>query len=315
MRGANAIENFLTSSGGGSSSGPSGRYLSYFILGEGDTKIVRFLTDVPEVELADFYEFVLDKNGKFQNFVVAPSYYADDPTWQGEDWVQKFGGKSRVYGSNELEDPKPKRRVVGIAVEREEVSVETGAGGGRRRTETQDKLIRIEGRDNVMHDARNFFVMKPTAKALWSMLIGYYNEFGTLCDRDYKITRIGTGREITYRVIPLTPDPDWDMDGSSLKELQARYGYGTGLDVDGNPITQDSEDRYLYITQTLSEWMQNQASEERARSALVGDGETFKADTTPPPSWATSSGDEPNAAPAANGTEVSSLRERLERHR
>jgi hypothetical protein len=310
--GISAVESSLKS--GGSSGGPTGRYLSYFILGDGESKVIRFLTDMDDIAVAEFYEFVLDRNGKYQNFVVAPSFHADDPSWQGEDWVRKFGGKSKVYGSNDLEDPKARERIVGIAVEREEVPTEVN---GRRVLKTQDKLAQIEGRDGQNYDARNFFIVKQ-AKAFWNTVIGYYHEFGTICDRDYKVTRTGTGRDVVYSVIPKNPDADWNPDGSSLAALQAQYGYGTGKDMDGNPLTQDSDERFLYITQTLKDWMTNQASEERARAALVGGDEI----TAPPlntpapaPAWASGGGDEPNAAPAATDSEVSSLRARLERHR
>jgi hypothetical protein len=310
--GISAVESSLK--GGGSSGGPTGRYLSYFILGDGESKVIRFLTDMEDIAVAEFYEFVLDRNGKYQNFVVAPSFHADDPSWQGEDWVRKFGGKSKVYGSNDLEDPKARERIVGIAVEREEVPTEVN---GRRVVKTQDKLAAIEGRDGKMYDARNFFIVKQ-AKAFWNTVIGYYHEFGTICDRDYKVTRTGTGRDVVYSVIPKNPDADWNPDGSSLAALQAQYGYGTGKDVDGQPLTQESDERFLYITQTLKDWMVNQASEERARAALVGGDEITAPPVNTPapaPAWATGGNDEPNAAPAATDSEVSSLRARLERHR
>lgn len=309
--GINAIESALKGGGGSGSSGPTGRYLSYLILADAESKVIRFLTDMDDLAVSNFYEFIVDKNGKFQNFVCAPDFYANDPTWVGEDWVRKFGGKTTEFTTKELIDPTPRERIVGIAVEREESPIEVD---GRRVLRTQDKLIQIEGREGKKHDARNYLIVKQ-AKNFWNTVVGYYHEFGTICDRDYKITRSGTGRDVVYSVIPKAADPDWNNDGSSLKALQAQYGYGTGLDVDGGVITQESEDRFLYLTQTLKDWMTNQASEERARAALVNDGETFTADTTPPPSWAASTSDEPNAAPAASGTEVSSLRARLERHR
>lgn len=312
--GISAVENSLKGGGGSSGSGPMGRYLSYFILGDGESKVIRFLTDMDDLAVAQFYEFVKDRNGKFQNFVVAPSFYADDPTWQGEDWVRKYGGKTTDYTTKELIDPTPRERIVGIAVEREEIPTEVE---GRRVLKTQDNLVQIEGRDSKMHDARNFFIVKQ-AKAFWNTIVGYYHEFGTICDRDYKVTRNGTGRDVVYSVIPKNPDPNWNPDGSSLKALQAQYGYGTGLDIDGNPITGESEDRYLYITQTLKEWMVNQASEERAKAALSGDdGPAVNSPASSAPAWAAPTADEPTAAPAApaNGTDVSSLRARLERHR
>lgn len=309
--GINAIESYLKGGGGSGGGSTTGRYLSYFILGDGESKVIRFLTDIDELELTKFYEFVKDKNGKFQNFVVAPEFYANDPSWRGEDWVRKFGGKTTDYTTKELVDPTPRERIVGLAVEREEVPTEVD---GRRVVRTQDLLTQIEGRDGKRYDARNFLIVKQT-KAFWNTLVGYYHEFGTICDRDYKVTRTGTGKDVVYSIIPKNPDADWNADGSSLAALQAQYGYGTGLDMDGQPITPESDDRFLYCTQTLRAWLENQASEERARAALVTDGVTI--DSTPAPGWATGGADEPQGqpAPAVQGTDVSSLRARLERHR
>jgi len=157
-------------------------------------------------------------------------------------------------------------------------------------------------------------------KTFWTTLTGYYHEFGTICDRDYKITRTGTGRDIIYSIIPKNPDPDWNHDGSSLAALQARYGYGTGQDMDGNPLTLESEDRFLYCRETLTEWLTEQASEDNVREALTaeGAGPALNSPAASAPSWAAETvADEPNTvpAPAASGTDVSSLRARLERHR
>lgn len=294
---------------GGSGGGGMGRYLSYFILGDGETKTVRFLTDATDLVAVKFHEFIQDKNGKFQNFVYAPDYHGG-----GEDWVAKYGGKTTDYNTKEPVDSKPRERIVGIAVEREEIQVEEN---GRKVIKTQDKLLTFEGKDGKTYPARNFMVVKQY-NAFWRQLAGYHQEFGTICDRDYKITRTGTGRDIVYSIIPKTPDPDWNLDGTSMTALLASYGYGTGQDMDGQPLTMESEDRFLYCRETLKEWLDNQASEERVREALVG-GDEIMAVSSPAaaPGWASESADEPQAAPApaASNTDVSSLRARLERHR
>lgn len=301
-----ALESSPIRSGGG---GQPGRFLSYFILGEGETKIVRFLTDEPDIVEVRFHEFIQDRNGKFQNFVYAPDIHPDS-----EDWVTKFGGRTTDYTTKQLVESKPRERLVGIAVEREEVQVEEN---GRKVIKTQDKLNTFEGKDGKSYAARNFMVVKQYKK-FWQLLAGYHQEFGTLCDRDYKITRTGTGKDLVYSIIPKNPDPDWNNDGSSLDALRAQYGYGTGLDMDGNPLTVESDERFLYCRETLPEWLENQASEERAREALIG-GDTIAAVSTPgsAPAWASDTPDEPQAspAPAAANTDVSSLRARLERHR
>jgi hypothetical protein len=295
----------------GGTGGSPGRYLNYLILGDGETKVVRFLTEATDLVAIKFHEFVVTPAGKFRNFVYAPDFNGG-----GEDWVVKYGGKTRDFTTKDLVPSAPRERIVGIAVEREEVPTEDG---GRRTLRTQDKLSQFEGRDGKSYDARNFMVVKQY-KTFWTTLSGYYHEFGSICDRDYKITRTGTGRDIVYSIIPKTPDPDWNYDGSSLAALQARYGYGTKQDMDGNPLTMESEDRFLYCRETLSEWLTEQASEENAREALAPDsaGPALNSSASGAPSWASEAvPDEPNAgpAPAASGTDVSSLRARLERHR
>lgn len=301
--GLNAALEATPKSGGGG--GGMGRYLSYFILGEGETKIVRFLTDEPDIRRVKFHEFIQDRNGKFQNFVYAP-----DLNPSSEDWVAKYGGRTTDFTTKQPVESTPRDRIVGIAVEREEMPVQDN---GRQVLKTQDKLLSFEGKDGKSYAARNFMVVKQYSK-FWTVMANYHQEFGSICDRDYKITRTGTGRDIVYSIIPKTADADWNNDGSSLAALRAQYGYGTGQDMDGQALTLESEDRFLYCRETLQEWLQNQATEERAREALVG-GETITASPAPASGWASSAADEPTAAPAAGGTDVSSLRARLERHR
>lgn len=309
--GLGAIEKALQNTGGGSGGGPKGRYLTYFGLKDGESKVVRFLTDIGDLIACDFYEFVRDKNGKFQTFVVPASLHTEDPSWSGEDWVIKFGGKTTDYNTKALVDPTPKERIVGLAVEREEFPMDVG---GRRVMRTQDKLDSFESREGKKFPTRNFMVVKQNAK-FWNSLKAYYDEYGTICDRDYKITRNGTGFDISYSIIAKPQDEGWNLDGSSLASLRQRYGYGTGTDMDGNELSSESEDRFLYCSQTLTEWVENAASEERARAALVAD--VVDSPASEAPSWATSAPDEPQAqvAPPAASADTSSLRARLERHR
>lgn len=298
-----ALEAAKSSSGGG---GAPGRYLSYLILGDGETKVVRFLTDQGDIAGIRFHEFIKDKNGKFQNFVYAPDLEDGNTV----DWVEKYGGKTTDYTTKEPVESRPRMRIVGIVVEREEVPVDEG---GRRVVKTQDKLTEFPDKDGVNHTARNFLVIKQSDR-FWNQMAGYHHEYGTICDRDYKITRNGVGTALTFAIVPKSPDPDWNNDGSSLAKLRAQYGYGTGQDMDGNTLTRESADRFLYCRQTLPEWLAEQGSEERAREALAGGAEPALNSPTPAPGWASGAPDEP-LADSTPTAEMSSLRARLERHR
>lgn len=298
-----------------------GRRFSYFGLEDGESVIVRFLTDVDDIITTDFYEFVHDNQGGKQRFIVAPTLFEDDPSWQGEDWVLKYGGKTMEWGSSELTSPKPKERTVAIAVEREEIPVEN-PNGGRPKMRYQDKLIKVETKDGATFDGRNYILVIQPAKTFWAQLVGYYGEFGTLCDREYKISRKGTKLATVYTITPKGEDPEWTAD--SLKELQEHYGYG-------KTYGEDDPDRFLFCPQTLDEWAREQASEDRAKfwlgnvrdaaaqrhaEASNASGESngadeFKKDTT----WNPGPDDEAQAAPASAAGDVSALRARLERHK
>lgn len=290
-------------------SGGTGSFgrLGFFGLKDGESIILRFLS--PEPMVAKFYEFVQTREGaesKSTSFIVAPDFYSDDPDWQGEDWVLKFGGKIRKYGSSELEEPYAVTRTVGVAVVREEEPYTDDKG--RRRTRTRDALREFTGKSDKTYQGREFLVVRQSYKNFWAPLVEYFHEYGTICDRDYKITRKGADKDTFYTVIPQAEDEDFNLD-----DLHARYGYGTGKDVDGNELTVDSDDRFLYCPQTLLEWGAVQASEERARHFLVGDNPAPAPARASGPSLS-SGADEAQVAPPPD-TGVSSLRERLERHR
>lgn len=301
-----------------SSGGGSFRRLDYFNLKDGESIVVRFLTDEPLT--VDFYEYVFDVKGKPQNFVVAPDLHADDSSWNGQDWVKKYNGRSKDKGlTGEWCEPKARERTVALAVAREEAPREEGQGKVAIRY--RDKLVTIkakEGKDGPEKEypGRQFLVVKQAYKNFWSQLIAYYHENETICDRDFKITRVGGGTETVYNIIPKREDEDFD-----IKELQARYGYGTGKTVEGEELTENHPDRFLYCPMTLEEWAEDHASEKRVRHFLVGDDdkdESKKGDNSPTQSGSSlrSGDDEAQAAsPPEASQELSDLRARLERHK
>ena len=263
---------------------------------------------------ANFHEFLVttDEKGeeRFQTF-VDPTSLPHDSGWSGEDWVTKYGGKSRNFITKQLEPSIAKPRTVGIAVEREEVASEVN---GKKRITTQDKIDKIiiekDGK-KTEYPVRTFYIVKYPWKTFWHQMKAYNEEYGTVCDRDYKISRTGAQLDTVYNAVPKTPDPNFD-----IKELHATYGYGTGTDVDGNELTADSPDRFLYVHQTLDEWIDDACDQERIKTALLGAAGAVS-DGTPPPAWATAEADEPQAVPVpvdANSA-AASLRARLERHR
>lgn len=324
-RGFEAMQQAVKNLSAGPKGRGGGRRFNYFGLEDGESIHVRFVTDFDDIITCDFYEFVnvvIDGKSTKQSFIVAPDYYSEDPTFVGEDWVLKYGGLCENFTTKQLEQPKPKERTVAIAVEREAVPV-AGATGGRPKFKYQDKIVDItvirDGKEHTFK-GRNFILIRKDAKTFWGNVVGYASEFGTLVDHDYKITRAGEQLTTNYGCIPVGSGDEWEDVEKLRAEVKTRYGYGTGQNADGDELTKESEDRFLYCPMTLDEWAEDQASQERAKSLLAGapkahaqerrglsGGETM-------PARASGSADEAQAAPAPAVGDVSTLRARLEAH-
>ncbi len=229
--------------------------LNYFFWKEDDKQLVRFLSD--DVINALFYEWVQTADGKStRDFICAPDYFADHPTetnWRGEDWVLKYGGQTRDYNTKQLVAPKPREMTVGLAVIREEYS-----DGGKPAVRDLVEEIDVKG---TKFKAKRYGVIKQLQSNFWSSLMVYYNRYGTICDRDYEITRTGGGKDTKYHFLALDPIPELD----SEEKVQKAYGYGVKQKA-------DDKNRFLYCPQTLREWADNYASEERAKFWILGDG-------------------------------------------
>ena len=279
--------------------------LNYFTLKDGESKTVRFLTD--EVLTTRFYEYVVNNQGKFTDFIQATDLHDG----AGEDWVLKYGGKQHEdVMRGPLVTPTSKERSVGLVVLREENPREID---GRVKISYQDHLyeITVNGEN---YPARWFGILKQSHQLFWNQMSGYHHEYGTICDRDYKIRRVGSQLDTSYQIIPRDPDADFD-----IQRLQEDYGYGRTVD----PATIKSDpERFLYCPQTLIEWAEYYAGEERAKywlgdpKAATSEPESsgideFHKDTTKNPDPVA---DEAQAASAPSSTDWASLRSRLERH-
>jgi len=225
----------------------SGPRLSYFSWKDGDRKIVRFLSDA--VIGAMFYSFVITNDGRPQSFLVDP---------EAEDYVQKFmsptpGGIGWTinYGTKQPEPAKARKMGIGLAVLRD---LAPRAGGG---FDVVDAIESAEFKGQTFR-ARTFGLIQQNPKNFWGSLTGYSEIYGTICDRDYMIVRVGGDKDTHYTITPLDPVED-------LKDpaaLQAAYGYGV-------PRDKDDPDRFMYCPQTLEQWSEWFSGEERARSLLL----------------------------------------------
>ena len=265
------------------------RSINYFKWENGDKKIIRFLTD--DIITANFYEYVVDARGKFQNFIYAPDVFGPNT----EDFVKKFGGKSYENGnSGPLVEPKLVERTTAIAVLRKEVPK---AGGG---TEIVDFTEDITVGDKV-YKARWYGIVKQAYRNYWHMLSDLGMRYGTLCDRDYEIKRTGDRLDTKYSIIPLEPDPDL----RDIEYLHKYYGYGKPWDA-------NDPNRYLNCPQTLHQWAEYYGSEDRVKYFLTaGDDSAAKKAAAAPAPAASDSGDEAQASVPESAEFGASLKDLL----
>ena len=173
-------------------------------------RIVRFLSD--DVITCGLYEFVKGgPDGKGRDF-IAPGTLVDD---QGKPLFEELIGEKDYFLENNVMLPtykgdlKPAKdrvaeRTLGLVILREEVMVDRN---GRKVPDVRDLIEKRKWTDkeNNEHEEEGpvFGVVKQGYKNFWSTLAGYYNKFGTICDRDYEITRKGNDKDTTYSIIRL----------------------------------------------------------------------------------------------------------------
>lgn len=226
-----------------------GAGLQYFNWKSGDTKILRFLTDA--VITADFYEFVMTKDGKPKSFMVDPA--KGDPLPR---YVRGIIGKRKDFKSQQYVDAKPRSMTVGLAVLREE---RPGPDG---KMEIVDALREIEV-DGKKYPARVFGIVQQSPSNFWPQVVAAFRRYGTICDRDFEIGRQGDKLDTKYTAMPLEPLPGL----RSHDEVQGFYGFGKEFD-------KEDPDRYLYCPQTLAQWADHFSSEDRYKFWLTPDEKT-----------------------------------------
>ena len=136
--------------------------------------------------------------------------------------------------------------------------------------------------------SRYFGIIRQSKKNFWSQLVNLGMRYGTLCDRDYEIKRTGSTLDTTYSIIPLEVDPEL----RDIDVLHEFYGYG-------KEVKQDDPNRLLYCPQTLPEWAEYYAGEERVKYFLVDSAESAAPEASTPSQqsgFASTASDEPQSA-------------------
>ena len=190
-------------------------------------KVVRFLND--DIVTAKVYGFVKGgPKGTGKDFISPYSLYDEDGT-PNFDWVPEakdyFLDNNILlpdfYGKPTSAEKYAKEQAFGLVVLREEVQVDDKETG-RRRTVVQDKIVHREWEQDgevKSYDGPIYGYIKQGFPNFWQILVGFYNRYGTLTDRDYVITRQGNDKNTKYHIVPLDKDPELE----TPEQLAERY--------------------------------------------------------------------------------------------
>jgi hypothetical protein len=238
----------------------------------GETKVIRLVTDEPDFRETRQHSFVKTK--------PAP---ADKPA--DKKWPLKMGAVCRqspgfdaiyadcyidiadeylVEGKKGMYHPKPALRLWAVAVEREPLigtdamvaagqieAYEVGSPVGY-----QDVLVEREV-DGKTVKAPKFVVLNFGLENFFNSILGFHTAYGTLLDRDYKITRKGSGTDTDYIIAPLdkqlhTDGKPFDLRRPELKEL---YEIPFDLDAIIANLASDEYYEWFFDRRVESSWV------------------------------------------------------------
>lgn len=184
------------------------------------------------IHTRDFYEHLVINDGETKRHFAKPK--------EGPDFVAE-NVKVRTRGGA-IKPPRANARTVAIAVVREEfISVVDG-----QPTRTYIDAPRVHRAGQAINNSPRYGIVRQAQGNFWSQMETYYEQFGTICDRDYMIERSGGRLDTTYVIVPCEPVEGLMTDA----EVLAHYN-----DV---PIT-------------LEGWIELMEDQERAKNLL---GET-----------------------------------------
>ena len=157
----------------GSGSGGKTRFIQWK---PEETHHIRFLTDQDDIVMTFMHEWVLvgpPENQKRQSFVCR----------------REVKEECELCG---VEGVKRREMAFGIAVERSKQS------DGSFKTMTEEVEVEEDGK-TVTRVVPVVGVVRQAPKNFWGWFFDAYEQFGTLTDRDYSVTRHGKNKDTTYQ--------------------------------------------------------------------------------------------------------------------
>lgn len=232
---------------------------------DGESTVLRLLTDHDDWIWVDQHSFIPTKPGpkdaeKWPKSMTSVCRYDKAFTGHYGDCYICDAKLKNSFGKPGT----PRVRVWALAVERELVRGDgSEALGGPAKQGVvigvRDKIDEVDELDangkptgNKLSYPRIIVINMPM-KGFFSHLKALHGLYGTVSDRDFSVTRSGTGTETEYKIVPIDPIPDvrpgtpaWD------KYLQAVNERGISLEeIVGDKATDEYYARFFDPTKTV----------------------------------------------------------------
>lgn len=203
-----------------------GKFIKSLWLDENETIVLRYITDYPDWVYTAQHSSVPTKaepeghKGKWPKAMSCVCRY--DEAFTDDEGVAFY--KDCYVCDNKLTNSYGKvitapTRIWALAVVREEVfgdgsKEQGGAAKKGKRIGTTDKVVEVEVTDKdgkatgEMLLQKEYVIVNFAYKNYFSGLASYYSEYDTLCDRDYKIKRVGDGTDTAYTHVAFDQTPN-----------------------------------------------------------------------------------------------------------
>lgn len=220
----------------------------FFGIDDGESEIVRFITDMDEW-------IVVDQHGNVNTRPRPDSLKKAD----GKDanWPQQMGAVCRKDSAFEgmfpdcyicdfvkKPDGKPNRpsgRSWLLGCLREVVRDEqTGQILGYRDKKRDVAVLGADGKPTgETNEEKAIVIFNMGFKNFLGILKGFGDHYGTVLDRDYMIKRDGVELKTTYQIIPMDPVPNYDLRDPEIAAL-----YATDIDLAAEVTARASDEFY-----------------------------------------------------------------------
>lgn len=187
---------------------------------EDTTTIIRFVSE--DVRVVKVHNFVNCRDGKKRTFLCPNvddnnDYDEDGPCLICKNYTRK-GRNDKIIRDY------PSDRGLGLVALRE---TKSGKLNGKMTTITLDvplpgtQTVTIDGETKDYEEVPYVGLVNMGLSSFWDSVINVFARYGTIIDRDFQITRTGTGFDTKYGVIALDKADAPDLD--SAEKVAERY--------------------------------------------------------------------------------------------